>query len=72
MSDFLINMAAHMEGLDDAQIAQVEAAIPVAQKMIDHIVANQTLFETLLADWKVVGPAVQIVIDAIAKRQKTS
>jgi len=70
MSDFLLGLAGHFEGLNDDQIAKIEAVIPVAESMIAKVVANQALFTELLNDWGRIGPVVLMAVNAISQHQK--
>lgn len=73
-----------MLGLTDAQKAQVEAAMPQIEDAVAVLQANQALLQqvallyaqaepmitSLAKDWKVAGPAVQILADALRKQQQ--
>ena len=76
LNHFLINMGAHMEGLTDEQIATVDAAVPDVRRLVDPVVANQTFIQQFgdefARDWPTIAPAVQIVVDVIAKKQQAS
>ncbi len=50
---------------EPAQQQAVIDAIPIADKLINHIKDNMALFETLSADIKILIPAAKIVLDAL-------
>jgi hypothetical protein len=70
----------HVSGLSDAQLEQIEQALPATKALIDLLIRAQPFFEqvqTLYAEteplidqakkeWQTVGPAVQILIDVLS------
>jgi|SRR5579885_127652 len=87
MLDWLIGIAGHLAGLSGAQIARIERALPATSRLIalandpktrqllDEAQAlyarAQPLIEEATQEWMTVGPALQIVVDALAKRVAT-
>ncbi|WP_245288226.1 complex I NDUFA9 subunit family protein [Bradyrhizobium sp. Ec3.3] len=81
MLKHLLNEAiGHFSGLSDAQLEQIEQALPATKALIDLLIRAQPFFEqaqTLYTEaeplidqarkeWQTVGPAAQILIDAIS------
>jgi hypothetical protein len=66
---FVMDMAFNYLGLTDAQRAEVTAAIPYAQAVVKHYNDNIGLINTALADINKCAPALQILIDAVARKQ---
>lgn len=59
-------------GLNDDQKATVEAALPVAAKLVNHVEDNKALFATLYADCQLLLPAAKILLDALNTGQPVS
>lgn len=85
-SDWLINLVLGFEGFDDAQKAQIEAAIPALSAMLAAIDANkaviteaadlyakaQPLIAALVKGWTTggVGAAAQVVAAVLAAKPR--
>lgn len=65
MSNWELDVALDLLGLDAQQQQTVKDAIPLAAKLLDHIEANKRLFATLYADINLILPAAQIILDAL-------
>lgn len=80
LKHLLINVIGHVSGLSDAQLEQIEQSLPATKALIEllskaHPIIEQaeTLFneakpllEQAGKEWQTVGPAAQILIDAIS------
>src|ERR1700692_2752047 len=72
--NWLIELAAHFAGLSDAQLKQIEAALPTTRKLIDLLIAAQPLLmqaqpmlDEASAELKQISPALNTVLNLIAK-----
>lgn len=70
MSDWGLEMAARFEGFNDQQIAQIEAAIPVASAVVDLLVKNKPLLDQVMKDWAVLGPVLSMVLKQVQEKNK--
>jgi len=75
MSPFMLSMALNMLGLTEQQKEIVMAAIPEEQAVVDLITKNMTtvtaavnLFNSVYPHIQRAAPAMQILADAIARR----
>lgn len=69
-SQFIYNLVLnYLEIFDPKKRQQVLDAIPIALKMLDHLVENKHFFETMAADWALIAPAVQTVLNAWRAKQ---
>src|ERR1700752_4283103 len=80
LEHWLIELIGHVSGLSDAQLKQIEKSLPATKALVDLlnrarpiIEQAQNLYteaEPLIAEakkeWETVGPAAQILIDAIS------
>jgi len=76
----LIELIGHTSGLSEAQLQQIEKALPRTRALIDllkraHPIIDQThslyieaepLIDQAMKEWQTVGPAAQILIDVIS------
>lgn len=75
--NWLIEMAGHMAGLTDKQLADIERAMPATRKLIDVINEAQPLIakaepliNEAMVEWKMVGPAVDDILGLIQRGQR--
>lgn len=61
MSNFVLDAFLASQGLSDAEVVQVDAALPALDEMITLINANMPFLQKMLQLWATVGPAAQIV-----------
>jgi uncharacterized protein YbjT (DUF2867 family) len=80
LKHLLNEVIGHVSGLSDAQLQQIEQALPATKALMDHLIKAQPFFEqaqTLYTEaeplidqarkeWQTVGPAVQILIDVMS------
>jgi uncharacterized protein YbjT (DUF2867 family) len=80
LKQLLIDLIGHVSGLSDAQLEQVEKSLPATKALIDLLSRAQPIIEQAEAlyseaqplidqamkEWQAVGPAAQILIDAIS------
>ena len=69
---WIVDVALGALGLSDADKATVEAAIPIADALINHYNANTALFNTMIADVQALAPAAKIIADAMAAKGVTT
>src|SRR6516164_8369866 len=79
LKHLLNEVIGHVSGLSDAQLEQIEQALPATKALIDLLTKAQPFFEqaqTLYTEaeplidqarkeWQTVGPAVQTLIDVV-------
>lgn len=69
---FVLDIGLDSLGITDPKQRQtVVAAIPIAQKLVEHVNDNLPLFATLSADIQILVPAAKIVLDALAQQRVT-
>ena len=68
MTEWELNVALGLLGLDDGQKQTVIAAIPIWLKMAQHVKDNKALFATLIADGKLTTDAAQIMLNALMEK----
>ena len=80
LKHWLIDLVGHASGLSEAQLRQIEKALPRTKALIDllkraHPIIDQThslyieaepLIDQAMKEWQTVGPAAQILIDVIS------
>jgi NAD(P)H-binding len=80
LKHWLIELIGHASGLSEAQLQQIEKALPRTRALIDllkraHPIIDQThslyieaepLIDQAMKEWQTVGPAAQILIDVIS------
>src|ERR1700747_1124026 len=80
LKHLLFDVIGHVSGLSDAQLEQIERSLPATRALIDLLIKAhpiieqaQTLYieaEPLIdqarKEWQTVGPAAQILFDAIS------
>jgi len=80
LKHLLNGIIGHVSGLSDAQLEQIEQALPATKALVDLLIKTQPFFEqaqTLYTEaeplidqarieWQTVGPAAQILIDVIS------
>jgi hypothetical protein len=67
MSDFLIRMAGHIEGLDDQTIDSLEADLPRIQKIIVLARKIRPDVAEMIVEWEKVGPHIQRALTELGK-----
>jgi hypothetical protein len=79
--DWILKLIAHLEGLTDDQIAEIESALPATHALIELLTTNQQIIKDAqnlyaratpiineaMDEWKVVGPALEMIIAVISK-----
>lgn len=68
MSDFLEDMGLRMEGFSDAQIAQIEAAIPIAQELVALIQKNEPAITQALVLIQKLIPVVNMSLTVLKEK----
>jgi uncharacterized protein YbjT (DUF2867 family) len=80
LKQLLIDVIGHVSGLSEAQLEQIEKSLPATKALIDLLNRAQPIIEQAeklygeaqplidqaMKEWQAVGPAVQILIDAIS------
>ena len=80
LEHWLIELAGHISGLSDAQLKQVEKSLPATKALIDLLQRAQPIIEQVQSlyveakplidqakeEWQTVGPAAEILIEAIS------
>jgi uncharacterized protein YbjT (DUF2867 family) len=80
LKHWLIDLAGHVSGLSEAQLTQIEKALPRTKALIDLLnkaepiieqaqslyVEAEPLIDEAMKEWQIVGPAAQILIDVIS------
>src|SRR6516225_7844055 len=80
LKHLLNGIIGHVSGLSDAQLEQIEQALPATKALVDLLIKTQPFFEqaqTLYTEaeplidqarieWQTVGPAAQILIDVLS------
>src|SRR5580693_7124363 len=80
LEHWLIELVGHVSGLSDAQLKQIEKSLPATKALIDLLNRAQPIIEQAeklygeaqplidqaMKEWQAVGPAAQILIDAIS------
>src|SRR5262249_42423549 len=80
LKHLLLEVIGHVSGLSDTQLEQIERSLPATKALIDllnqaHPIIEQAetlyneaqpLIDQAKKEWQAVGPAVQILIDAIS------
>src|ERR1700761_6494067 len=79
LKHLLIGLVGHVSGLSDAQLGQIEKSLPATKDLIDLLVKAQPIIEQAqklyveaeplideaMKELQTVGPAAQILVDAI-------
>src|SRR5262249_7245983 len=80
LKHLLNEVIGHFSGLSDAQLEQIEQALPATKSLIDLLIKAQPFFEQAQIlyteaeplieqarkEWQTVGPAAQTLIDVIS------
>ena len=80
LKHWLIELIGHASGLSEAQLRQIEKALPRTRELIDLLNRSQPVIEQArslyieaeplinqaMKEWQTVGPAAQILIDVIS------
>jgi uncharacterized protein YbjT (DUF2867 family) len=80
LKQLLIDVIGHVSGLSEAQLEQIEKSLPATKALIDLLNRAQPIIEQAeklyseaqplidqaMKEWQAVGPAAQILIDAIS------
>ncbi len=80
LKHWLIDLVGHVSGLSEAQLGQIEKALPRTKALIDLLnkaqpiieqaqslyVEAEPLIDQAMKEWQTVGPAAQILIDVIS------
>ena len=80
LKHWLIDLVGHVSGLSEAQLGQIEQALPRTKALIDLLNKTQPIIEQAhslyieaeplidqaMKEWQTVGPAAQILIDVIS------
>jgi uncharacterized protein YbjT (DUF2867 family) len=80
LKHWLIELVGHASGLSDAQLRQIEQALPRTRALIDLLnkaqpiieqaqslyVEAEPLIDQAMKEWQTIGPAAQILIDVIS------
>src|SRR5262244_536088 len=80
LKQLVIDLIGHVSGLSEAQLEQIEKSLPASKALIDLLRRTQPIIEQAEAlyseaqplidqamkEWQAVGPAAQILIDAIS------
>ena len=81
LKHWLIDLVGHVSGLSEAQLGQIEKALPRTKALIDLLnkaqpiieqahslyVEAEPLIDQAMKEWQTVGPAAQILIDVISR-----
>ena len=82
LKHWLIELIGHASGLSEAQLQQIEKALPRTRALIDLLnkaqpiieqahslyIEAEPLIDQAMKEWQTVGPAAQILIDVISHR----
>jgi hypothetical protein len=80
LKHWLIDLVGHVSGLSEAQLGQIEKALPRTKALIDLLnkaqpiieqahslyIEAEPLIDQAMKEWQTVGPAAQILIDVIS------
>ncbi len=80
LKHWLIDLVGHVSGLSEAQLGQIEQALPRTKALIDLLnkaqpiieqahslyIEAEPLIDQAMKEWQTVGPAAQILIDVIS------
>src|SRR6476646_9531731 len=80
LKHWLVELVGHASGLSEAQLMQIEKALPRTKALIDLLnkaqpiieqahslyVEAEPLIDQAMKEWQTVGPAAQILIDVIS------
>jgi uncharacterized protein YbjT (DUF2867 family) len=80
LKHWLIELVGHASGLSEAQLGQIEKALPRTRKLIDLLnkaqpiieqaqslyIEAEPLIDEAMKEWQTIGPAAQILIDVIS------
>src|ERR1700730_6589742 len=80
LKHWLFDLVGHVSGLSEAQLRQIEAALPRTRELIDLLnraqpiieqahslyIEAEPLIDQAMKEWQTVGPAAQILIDLIS------
>lgn len=66
--DWIEDQALRFEGFTDAEIAQIEAAIPKFQSLLVKIKVNEAFFNGLVAEVEALLPTVNLIITKLKGR----
>ena len=80
LKHWLIDLVGHVSGLSEAQLGQIETALPRTKALIDLLnkaqpiieqahslyIEAEPLIDQAMKEWQTVGPAAQILIDVIS------
>jgi uncharacterized protein YbjT (DUF2867 family) len=80
LKHWLIDLVGHVSGLSEAQLRQIEKALPRTRALIDLLnkaqpiieqahslyIEAEPLIDQAMKEWQTVGPAAQILIDVIS------
>ena len=79
LEHWLIDLVGHVSGLSEAQLGQIEKALPRTKALIDLLnkaqpiieqaqslyIEAEPLIDQALNEWQTVGPAAQLLIDVM-------
>ena len=80
LKHWLVELVGHASGLSEAQLVQIEKALPRTKALIDLLnkaqpvieqahslyIEAEPLIDQAMKEWQTVGPAAQILIDVIS------
>ena len=80
LKHWLVELVGHASGLSEAQLMQIEKALPRTKALVDLLnkaqpvieqahslyVEAEPLIDQAMKEWQTVGPAAQILIDVIS------
>ena len=80
LKHWLVELVGHASGLSEAQLMQIEKALPRTRALIDLLnraqpiieqahslyIEAEPLIDQAMKEWQTVGPAAQIMIDVIS------
>ena len=80
LKHWLIELVGHASGLSEAQLGQIEKALPRTRELIDLLnkaqpiieqaqslyIEAEPLIDEAMKEWQTIGPAAQILIDVIS------
>ena len=80
LKQLLIDVVGHVSGLSEAQLEQIEKSLPATKALIDLLnraqpiieqaeklySGAQPLIDQAMKEWQAIGPAAQILIDAVS------
>jgi hypothetical protein len=69
MSNFILEMAAHVEGFTDEQFAQIESSVPDAQALLSLLKKNEAAITEAIALIKKLTPTATMVLTVFKENQ---